>query len=114
MASDGAIPSSEAGAIRFVEKRVSRPVQLVPDLKPFWSYEVIIFFSMHRDYLHINCFINSSAVDKRQVRRLLSVVGFSLRHQNAIDQEHDNQFFNFFIGIRCEFKFEDAWARDAE
>ena len=115
MASDGASPSCEAGAIRFVEKHVSRPVQLVPDLERFWIYEgtSTINFIEH-DYLHITHIINSSAVDKRQVRRIVRVVRLSLSHLNAIDQEHDSEVINFFSGIHCEFKFEDAWARDAE
>ena len=105
--------SREAGGIRFVEKRVSRPVQLVPDLERFWIYELIIVF-IERDYLHITHIINSSAVDKRQVRRIFRVVGLSLSHHNAIDQEHDSEIINFIFGIHCEFKFEDAWTRDAE
>ena len=76
MASDGASHSHEAGNIRFVEKRVSRPVQLVPDLERLWIYEgTIIIIVIEHDYLHITHIINSTAVDKRQVRRFLSVVG---------------------------------------
>ena len=41
MASNG-VSHSEAGGIRGVEERVSRPVQLVPDLKRLRIYAVIL------------------------------------------------------------------------
>ena len=111
MASNGA-SHSEAGGIGGVDKIVFRPVQLVADLKPFFIYSFRRI--RHHDYLHITWLFDKAAVDERHVRRILKVVGLSFSNHFVIDQEHDNKVIYFISGICCEFKFEDAWARDAE
>ena len=112
MAINGASYSHEAGSTGLLNKRVSRPVQLVPELKPFWIYKIVI--TRHQDYLHIRWFLNSAAIDERHVRRILKVVGLSFSHHYVVDQELDKYIIYFINGIYCEFEFENAWARDAE